>query len=411
MLCKGLPSGLGAHAALTESARTEAEFAWNSAGGESLLEGGRKTHEYHTHHQMFVEVFVDKCLRNAHCNLDGGKRGVTDSNMRTACLAQGEGLWRPSVGGVDAETPDQRAEARLVAERATPGRPQKEICSATDDAPIPQGFLWELEPCIDMPVTGYKGRRTPPLLMRRVVDGFCSVQQCQDLCGHAIRTMETMPAVQGQTAVAAGPWLGEAGSLVGGVVERVRARLASDFGLGGVPLFFAGAVLTRIAPDEMVSGGLYHGDGSPYQPHVDRARVPFDDYAAILYLCTQDEHFSGGGLAFMDAAADCWVAPRRGRLVSFTAGPENLHRVDRVTSGLRFALSMWFTLAENHSVRPLATEGLEILLQGGAARLVPAKGSLLSTVPSFEAASPLPEVYDLVHDDGDDRRDVYDCVD
>eukprot|EP00747_Dinoflagellata_sp_TGD_P221952 gnl/TRDRNA2_/TRDRNA2_93713_c0_seq1.p1 gnl/TRDRNA2_/TRDRNA2_93713_c0~~gnl/TRDRNA2_/TRDRNA2_93713_c0_seq1.p1 ORF type:complete len:194 (-),score=28.28 gnl/TRDRNA2_/TRDRNA2_93713_c0_seq1:32-613(-) len=171
--------------------------------------------------------------------------------------------------------------------------------------------------------------------------------------------MEGVVACCGQTAIAAGPCLGkEVCAVLCSIVDHVKMRIMCDFGLvGSLPAFFAGAVLTRIVPEsgdasgeppeQLASTVMQSG---PYQPHVDRARVISDDYAAVLYLCSQGEAFGGGGLAFMDDAADCWVAPRRGRLVTFSAGPENLHRVDRVTWGARFALAMWFTLSERHAV-------------------------------------------------------------
>ena len=39
-----------------------------------------------------------------------------------------------------------------------------------------------------------------------------------------------------------------------------------------------------------------------------------------------------------------YVLPRAGRLVIFSAGEENLHRVARVQAGTRLTLSLWFTL-------------------------------------------------------------------
>ena len=42
------------------------------------------------------------------------------------------------------------------------------------------------------------------------------------------------------------------------------------------------------------------------------------------------------------------VQPSCGRLVSFTSGFENLHRVARVTHGTRYVLAMWFTCSEKH---------------------------------------------------------------
>jgi predicted 2-oxoglutarate/Fe(II)-dependent dioxygenase YbiX len=37
------------------------------------------------------------------------------------------------------------------------------------------------------------------------------------------------------------------------------------------------------------------------------------------------------------------VLPVMGRTVTFTSGPENPHKVQRVTSGQRFVLAFWFT--------------------------------------------------------------------
>lgn len=53
--------------------------------------------------------------------------------------------------------------------------------------------------------------------------------------------------------------------------------------------------------------------------------------------------FSGGRLIFHDEDADRVVLPQRGLLVAFTSGASNLHAVEHVTSGSRFALTMWFT--------------------------------------------------------------------
>lgn len=85
-----------------------------------------------------------------------------------------------------------------------------------------------------------------------------------------------------------------------------------------------------------------------WNAHVDKANVASYDYAALLYLNTQGEHYEGGDFAFVDAGEDCIVSPRRGRLLTFTAGPENLHQVRRVSRGTRFVLATWFTLSEKH---------------------------------------------------------------
>lgn len=121
---------------------------------------------------------------------------------------------------------------------------------------------------------------------------------------------------------------------------------------------------------------------------VDKNNTEHYDYSGLLYLSTgggEGEDFSGGVFDFNDSpsaqalapthasydgaaeaayyagdAADTaslatshpgsqhasdvtYVVPRRGRLITFTSGAENLHRVARVTQGERLVLSLWFT--------------------------------------------------------------------
>jgi hypothetical protein len=52
------------------------------------------------------------------------------------------------------------------------------------------------------------------------------------------------------------------------------------------------------------------------------------------------------------------VEPRKGRLILFSSGLENYHRVERVLSGQRFVLAFWFTCD--------AAKRFEIYLDGQA---------------------------------------------
>ena len=53
--------------------------------------------------------------------------------------------------------------------------------------------------------------------------------------------------------------------------------------------------------------------------------------------------FGGGRLVFHDEDVDRVVLPEPGLLVCFASGAPNLHAVEKVTDGQRFALTMWFT--------------------------------------------------------------------
>ncbi|KAJ1495605.1 2OG-Fe(II) oxygenase superfamily-domain-containing protein [Baffinella frigidus] len=131
-----------------------------------------------------------------------------------------------------------------------------------------------------------------------------------------------------------------------------------DYGLEF--LYNSGALLTRLIGDppqdqwDMDSTHVYwnaHVDKAPPTPKLtklDIANIPTYDYSALLYLNSLGEDFTGGGFEFIDDDANRVVEPRAGRLVTFTSGPENLHRVRKVASGTRYVLAMWFTCSEAH---------------------------------------------------------------
>merc|ERR1719282_1161344 len=62
-------------------------------------------------------------------------------------------------------------------------------------------------------------------------------------------------------------------------------------------------------------------------PHVDKANIASYDWSALLYFNSAGEDFDGGELVFHDADIDRVVQPLAGRLVVFSSGLENLHRV------------------------------------------------------------------------------------
>lgn len=74
------------------------------------------------------------------------------------------------------------------------------------------------------------------------------------------------------------------------------------------------------------------------------------------------ETFEGAWFAFNDEDADRLIAPRAGRLLAFTSGFENLHQVQPILSGNRFALSVWFRrLTAEEEVEAAAADGLNTM--------------------------------------------------
>ncbi|EGB07182.1 hypothetical protein AURANDRAFT_65054 [Aureococcus anophagefferens] len=102
-----------------------------------------------------------------------------------------------------------------------------------------------------------------------------------------------------------------------------------------------------LASDVASFGSKERGSKASYSysdAHVDKAQVPAYDVSAVLYFNTIGSGFDGGGFAFVDGDGDTVVEPRAGRLLVFSSGCENLHRVLAVTRGTRFAMTMWWSL-------------------------------------------------------------------
>ena len=82
-------------------------------------------------------------------------------------------------------------------------------------------------------------------------------------------------------------------------------------------------------------------------PHVDKNNTGHYDYSGLLYLTTHGKDFQGSMFEFVslsdEETTEQQIEPRRGRLVSFTAGNENPHRLNIIEGGTRFVLSFWFS--------------------------------------------------------------------
>jgi hypothetical protein len=153
-------------------------------------------------------------------------------------------------------------------------------------------------------------------------------------------------------------------------VERVRRHVAVHFDKRLEELRMSDATLTRLQPVPAAGGvdrgsgaldvGLLRGDQFNYwRPHLDKVSVDEYEISALLYLTSQADalgaggdggcsvdgkaDFEGGRFVWYDEDCNRVVLPEPGVLVAFTSGTPNLHAVERVTAGSRFALTMWFT--------------------------------------------------------------------
>jgi hypothetical protein len=149
------------------------------------------------------------------------------------------------------------------------------------------------------------------------------------------------------------------------VVQRIAALAESKFGVSTrlhltAPTFFSrisGDKPPRTAHDEY------------WHTHVDLEQYGSFVITSLLYLADAGADFEGGQFEFMPpgtthengagAPARHAVKPARGKLVLFSSGSEHPHRVTRVTSGTRLALTIAFTCDEGAAVADFLGRALE----------------------------------------------------
>ncbi|CAK9819035.1 2-oxoglutarate and iron-dependent oxygenase domain-containing protein 3 [Anthophora quadrimaculata] len=88
-----------------------------------------------------------------------------------------------------------------------------------------------------------------------------------------------------------------------------------------------------------------------WHPHVDKETHESFHYTTLLYLNDFGRDFEGGRFIFIDKNnVNTTVEPRKGRVSMFTSGSENLHAVEKVQSGTRYALTVSFTCDPNSAI-------------------------------------------------------------
>lgn len=87
-----------------------------------------------------------------------------------------------------------------------------------------------------------------------------------------------------------------------------------------------------------------------WHAHVDKVTYGSFDYTSLLYLSDYLDDFGGGRFVFMEEGANRTVEPRAGRVSFFTSGSENLHRVEKVHWGTRYAITIAFTCNPDHGI-------------------------------------------------------------
>ncbi|CAG0892539.1 unnamed protein product, partial [Darwinula stevensoni] len=126
---------------------------------------------------------------------------------------------------------------------------------------------------------------------------------------------------------------------------KVQQLVETQFGLKPwslhltYPTFFS--QMTNKNPTENPNDEYWH-------VHVDKEVYDDFHYTSLLYLSNYGDDFTGGRFMYIDQdgvnrTVRNTVIPFEGRVSIFTSGSENTHRVERVESGVRYALTIGFT--------------------------------------------------------------------
>uniref|UniRef100_A0A7S2EIC4 Fe2OG dioxygenase domain-containing protein n=1 Tax=Trieres chinensis TaxID=1514140 RepID=A0A7S2EIC4_TRICV len=176
------------------------------------------------------------------------------------------------------------------------------------------------------------------------------------------------------------------------LLERVRRTIAHEYGLPLSTILPLQAYSRKYVAGTTQQGGG-GGEGDFVTLHTDESTHDGYHYSCVLYLSTQGQDFEGGDFVFNDpapktsdgsASTDDYEEeeeeyldyqslaeqirragrkltpfhPTRGAAVIFSSGWENMHEVEKITSGVRYCVPCFFTTC------PVPEGHYELMVQG-----------------------------------------------
>ncbi|XP_012261753.2 2-oxoglutarate and iron-dependent oxygenase domain-containing protein 3-like [Athalia rosae] len=128
---------------------------------------------------------------------------------------------------------------------------------------------------------------------------------------------------------------------------KIQHAVAHNFGIDANSIYLTHPTFfSRLtsAPPKTIHDEYWH-------PHIDKETYKSFYYTTLVYLNDHGKDFTGGRFVFIDNNnVNMTVEPRKGRVSIFTSGSENLHSVERVTSGMRYALTVSFTCNPEYAI-------------------------------------------------------------
>lgn len=183
--------------------------------------------------------------------------------------------------------------------------------------------------------------------------------------------------------------------LVERVLKRVKKELMQQFQIPAeINLRVGGALLRKLVADRKndtdilnKTGADDRKDRNPYDSHIDMANQMSYDYSTVLLLNevgedVSDKKFrhahavessdgsyinenefsqSRGEFIFVDELEDIVVESKPGRLIMFSSGSENLHRIAPFNEGVRYSLASWWEEMFDSDIMNLTTPIVHIL--------------------------------------------------
>lgn len=151
----------------------------------------------------------------------------------------------------------------------------------------------------------------------------------------------------------AGPLLSqEAETVYVSVMKRLRERVAQEFDLP-VSYHTAPTFFNRINGSRPV---LTEND-EYFHDHIDKNVYPNFDVTGLVYCSDQGNDFDGGDFVFVDKDSVTRVQPKKGLVLLFSSGEENVHRVEKVSRGLRWTLTCSFCCRPDKRIENLLKRG------------------------------------------------------
>ncbi|XP_066444261.1 2-oxoglutarate and iron-dependent oxygenase domain-containing protein 3 isoform X2 [Eleutherodactylus coqui] len=130
------------------------------------------------------------------------------------------------------------------------------------------------------------------------------------------------------------------------VKRRIQQEIARTFDLDANSLYLTKPTFFS----RMNSSEAKTAHDEYWHPHIDKVTYGSFDYTSLLYLSDYSRDFGGGRFIFIDEKTNSTLEPRLGRLSFFTSGSENLHRVEKVSWGTRYAITISFTCNPDYSI-------------------------------------------------------------